>query len=69
MLIYKRKGKEYLKIMHNPEQRLHGRLAHRGYSLEDCQDFLSKKSGDVIIVSKRSKRNTDLRDFIGIKSC
>ncbi|NLJ55526.1 MAG: hypothetical protein GX334_00595 [Firmicutes bacterium] len=58
-----------MQIMYNPEQRLHGRLAHRGYSLEDCRDFLSKKSGNVIIVSKRSKRHTDLRDFIGIKSC
>lgn len=58
-----------MKIMHKPEQRLYERLAHRGYSLEDCQNFLANKCGDVIIISKRSKRNTSLRDFVGIKSC
>lgn len=58
-----------MKIVHTPEQKLYERLAHRGYSLEDCQKFLANKCGDVIIINKRSKRNTSLKDFAGIKSC
>ena len=56
-------------IVRKAEQKLYERLAHRGYSLEDCQNFLANKCGDVIVINKRSKRETSLKDFVGIKSC
>jgi len=58
-----------LHIARKAEQKLYERLAHRGYSLEDCQSFLANKCGDVIIINRRGQRHTNLRDFAGIKSC
>ncbi len=58
-----------MKIVRKSEQKLYERLAHRGYSLEDCQEFLAKRRGDVVIIDKKGKRNTNLKDFAGIKNC
>ncbi|NMB35120.1 MAG: hypothetical protein GX989_02405 [Firmicutes bacterium] len=55
--------------MRRSEQKLYERLAHRGYSLEDCQKLLANRHGDVIIINRRSKRQTDLKDFASINNC
>lgn len=58
-----------VEIINTPELLISKRLSRRGFNEDDCKKIVESSKGGVITLQKRSVRSTNLRDFVGVKSC